>query len=295
MISRFVMFIKPTRIKITTTIIIVSIASFFFCGIYKPPQVAIIPGLLVIWISPLLFPAALLYNFPTLIRVEDGVPKNISILLPSWMVERFDIRFEISIFPSKNTRWSGIYLFLFQGAPKLFVLLFFTNLPYWYFMACILEPVVRPFLKSLEAKLQSEVPVFRSRPITFAAILHLLGGILMFLYIVITDAYAILPDFFRIYKTVHKICYLIFILVFSILFVVNFVAAIFLWRCLKHGNKLTILVFVSALYILLPWVYPMVIARISAAVSIIPLILIIINRFYHKKVRVNCSSTYPYS
>ena len=271
MISRFVMFIKPTRIKIITTIIIVSIASFFFCGIYKPPQVAIIPGLLVIWISPLLFPAALLYNFPTLIRVEYGVPKNISILLPSWMVERFDIRFEISLFPSKNTRWSGIYLFLFQGVPKLFVFLFFTNLLYWYLIACILEPAATRFLKKLEAKLKPEVSVARSRLITFASMFHLLGGVLILFHIVVTDAYAIVPfDFY--------------IVPLSILFVANFAAAVFLWYCLKHKGKLTTLIFAAAFFMLgLPWEYFMPFVRLSTIVSMIPLILLTINRFYHKK------------
>jgi len=177
-------------------------------------------------------------------------------------------------FSSWNPR-RKLYLFLFQGAPEFFTFLFVTNLPYWYLIASILEPAVRPFLMSLEFKLKPEAPVARSLPITFASILHLLGGFLMFLYIVATEPTAIIPDLFRIYKIVDKICYLLFVLVFSILFVANFIAAIFLWRCLKYGDKITVLVFISAVYILLPWAYPMVIARISAAVSIIPFILVV--------------------
>ena len=177
-------------------------------------------------------------------------------------------------FSSWNPR-RKLYLFLFQGAPEFFTLLFFTNLPYWYLIASILEPFLSRFLKLLESKLKPEASVVSSPPITSASILHLLGGILMLLYIVATEPTAIIPDLFRIYKIVDKICYLLFVLVFSILFVANFTVAIFLWRCLKYGDKITVLVFISAVYTLLPWAYPMVIARISAAVSIIPFILVV--------------------
>jgi len=64
---KFVMFVKPTRIKLVVTIIIVFIASFFFCGVYGTA----IPEACIVWVSPLLFPMVLWYGFPEVV-IEWG-------------------------------------------------------------------------------------------------------------------------------------------------------------------------------------------------------------------------------
>ena len=64
---KFVMFVKPTRIKLVVTIIIVFIASFFFCGVYGTA----IPEACIVWVNPLLFPMVLWYGFPEVV-IEWG-------------------------------------------------------------------------------------------------------------------------------------------------------------------------------------------------------------------------------
>ncbi len=264
MIGKFVMFIKPTRLKIVVTAVIALVASLLFCGYYTHS----IPEVETIWVSPLLFPTIKFYKIPE--RIEWEEPENIPIPLPSW-VKHFIVNFKITLLPPSFPRYWLPFYWLFQKVPKLFVLLFFTNLPYWYFMACILEPFLSRFLKPLEAKLKPEGPVTKARLVTFASIFHLLGGIFILFHIIVTDAHKIVPfDFYMV--------------PLSMLFIVNFLAAIFMWYCLKHKGKLSILVFTAAFFMLgLPWEYSMPFVRVSTVISMIPLILLTINRLYYKK------------